>query len=73
MTYKDPRELAKECFNNPAGEAFLKYAVEAHVDNTALRATTNETLYLLGQKELVQEWVSYVNSTNQPTEVITDE
>lgn len=53
---------AKQCFNGTAGKLVLAELKSEYVDSTALRETDALTHYRLGQKELVQMLMSYVDS-----------
>ena len=48
------RTALTNLFQTPDGELVLKYLKESYVDNSAFGANTEQTMYNLGQKELVQ-------------------
>jgi hypothetical protein len=74
LDYEEIVKQAKRCFTSPAGKIVLAYLKETYVEASCLSATTNETMYHLGQKELVQLLISMIKEkeVKLPT-VITEE
>lgn len=63
------KRAAKRLFNTPDGLKVLAYLKDSYVDTVVLSSSTNETIYKLGQKELLQSLIKLVKE-EQLEEVI---
>lgn len=57
---------SKVIFSTEAGKRWLAYLKSTYITGSCLEATTEQTYYRLGQRELVQ---SYLNTINDPREI----
>jgi hypothetical protein len=72
MKYKNKlrnyKQAADIIFNSDSGKEVLAYLKEEYVDPSVLSENSDETMYRLGQKELVQKLIFFVKD-----EAILDE
>jgi hypothetical protein len=63
-------KTASRLFNTPDGVEVLAFLKDSYVNNTALTADTNQTMYKLGQKEFVQSMVRLVTEPEELDRII---